>query len=285
MAERRRVVDSHVHFWDPAVLHYPWVEGVPALHRAFLPRDLDSLSARTVDGVVFVEANVRDCEGTLEVEWVEQLRADQRRILGIVAYVDMLAEDERGANLAALSKRRLVVGVRHNIQGHPEGYCLQPAFVDGVKATAEHGLTFDLCVTEDQLSDALRLVEQCPDTQFVLDHCGKPAIRENAMDGWATNVAALATCANVVCKVSGLLTEANDTQRTLDVLRPYLDHVLGCFGVERLLYGSDWPVLTLAGGTASWRSIVDEFTAAWADEERDGFYAGNAIRTYGLEIS
>ena len=285
MAERRRVVDSHVHFWDPAVLHYPWVEGVPALRRAFLPRDLDSLSARTVDGVVFVEANAQACENADEVEWVERLRGTERRIIGIVAYVDMLDERERSGALDAMSTRALVVGVRHNIQGHAEGYCLQPAFVDGVKATATHGLTFDLCVTEEQLPDALRLVQQCPDTQFVLDHCGKPAIRANAMHEWATNVAALATCANVVCKVSGLLTEANDTQRTLDVLRPYLDHVLGCFGAGRLLYGSDWPVLTLAGGTASWRGIVDEFTAAWADEDRDGFYAGNAVRTYGLEIS
>ena len=285
MAERRRVVDSHVHFWDPAALHYPWLDALPELHRAFLPRDFDALSARTVDGVVFVEANAQGCESAQEVEWVAQLRADQRRILGIVAYVDMLDERECSRALEVMSKRALVVGVRHNIQGHPGGYCLQAAFVDGVKATAAHGLTFDLCVTEGQLPDAMRLVQQCPDTQFVLDHCGKPAVRENAMDEWATNLTALAACANVVCKVSGLLTEASDTQRTLEALRPYLDHVLDCFGADRLLYGSDWPVLTLAGGTASWRGIVDEFTAAWADGERDGFYAGNAMRTYGLEIS
>ena len=285
MAERRRVVDSHVHFWDPAVLHYPWLDEVPALHRAFLPRDLDSLSAGTVDGVVFVEANASAGESEREVDWVELLKADQRRIIGIVAHVDMLGEQERCERLAALSKRRLVVGVRHNIQGQPAGYCLQPSFVHGVQSIADHGLTFDVCVTEDLLPDAIRLVQLCPDVRFVLDHCGKPAIRANAMADWMSNIAELAACSNVVCKLSGLLTEASDGQRTLDALRPYLDHVHAAFGVERLLYGSDWPVLTLAGGTGSWRAIVDEFTAAWADEERDAFYAGNAMRTYGLKIS
>ena len=154
-----------------------------------------------------------------------------------------------------------------------------------MKATTTHGLTFDLCVTEDQLPDALRLVQLCPETQFVLDHCGKPAIRANDMTAWSANLAALAECANVACKVSGLLTEANEDQRSIDALRPYLDHVHACFGADRLLFGSDWPVLTLAGGTASWRSIADQFTAAWADEERDAFYAGNAMRIYGLEVT
>ena len=285
MAERRRVVDSHVHFWDPAVLHYPWLEAIPALNRAFLPRDLDALSARRIDGVVFVEANTLATEAVGEVEFAERLARSDRSIVGIIAYVDMLAQPDCRPALAALSARDRVVGVRHNIQGHPPGYCLQPLFVDGVKAAAEHGFVFDLCITFDQLPDVVRLVELCPETTFVLDHCGKPAIRANAIDEWASNIALLAAHANVVCKVSGLLTEAAEEQRFIESLRPYLDQVHGCFGVERLLYGSDWPVLTLAGGTAAWRGIVDEFTAAWPDGERDSFYAGNAMRTYGLEIS
>ena len=285
MAERRRVVDSHAHFWDPAVLHYPWLDDIPALNRAFLPRDLDSLSARTVDGVVFVEANTIAGEGMGEVEFVENLARSERRIVGIVAYVDMLGETECRAALEALSARDRVVGVRHNIQGHAAGYCLQPSFVAGVKAVGERGFPFDLCVTEDQLPDVIQLVQRCPDTTFVLDHCGKPAIRSNEIDEWTANIDSLATCANVVCKVSGLLTEAREEQRVIEALRPWLDEVHACFGAERLLYGSDWPVVTLAGGRGFWRGIVDEFTAAWSDEARDGFYAGNAVRIYGLEVS
>ena len=105
------------------------------------------------------------------------------------------------------------------------------------------------------------------------------------MEEWVAEIEAMAECPNVVCKVSGLLTEAREDQRTIDALRPYLDHVHGCFGTGRMMYGSDWPVLTLAGGTATWRGIVDEFTAAWPDEQRDAFYAGNAMRTYRLQMS
>ncbi len=283
MGERRHVVDSHAHFWDPAALHYPWLDDVPALTRAFLPRDLESLSARTVDGLIFVEANTIPPDAMREVEFVERLARDERRILGIIAFADLLDEAGIAPTLDALAARDSVVGVRHNIQGHAVGYCLQPAFVGGVQAAAERGLTFDLCITEDQLPDAIRLVQLCPDAQFILDHCGKPAIRANAIRDWTTGIVALGECANVACKVSGLLTEASEAQRTFHGLRPYLEQVREAFGIDRLLYGSDWPVLTLAGGTAAWRAIVDEFTAAWDDTERDGFYAGNAMRIYGLE--
>ena len=285
MAERRRVVDSHVHFWDPDVLHYPWLDAVPPLQRAFLPADLDSLSVRTVDGVVFVEANAVGSETLREVDFVEQLAREERRINGIIAYVDLLDEAGRTATLEELSARERVVGVRHNIQEHPPGYCLQSSFVAGVKAAAARGFTFDLCVTEDQLPDVAALVQLCPEVQFVLDHCGKPAIRDDDMEEWVADIALVAECSNVACKVSGLLTEAREEQRSLDALRPYLDHVHACFGNERMLYGSDWPVLTLAGGTAAWRGIVDEFTAAWSDRKRDDFYAANATRIYRLEVS
>lgn len=285
MSERRLVLDSHVHFWNPSIMHYPWLKAAPALRRAFLPRDLDSLSARTVDGVVFVEANAVSAECLREVEFVEALARDEPRLLGIVANVDLLDEAGRTVMFEALATHDRVVGIRHNIQGHPAGYCRRRAFVAGVKAATRHGFTFDLCITADQLPDAIRLVQRCPDTRFVLDHCGKPAIRAGAMEPWAANIAALAACENVVCKVSGLLTEAAHEQRTIGALRPYLDHVQASFGVERLLYGSDWPMLTSAGGTTLWRDIANEFTAGWSDRERDGFYAANAIRTYGLEVA
>ena len=282
MDSARRVVDSHVHFWDPAVLHYPWLEGVPALSRAFVPADLDALSADAVDAVVFVEANCLASDSEAEVAFVERLACAEERIVGIVAFVDML--DERGCMeaLDSLGHRRSVVGVRHNIQGHPRGFCLAPAFVRGVQEAGHRGLTFDLCVTADQLPDATQLALRCPDTRFVLDHCGKPSIRTDALDEWASDLEDLARCANVVCKVSGLLTEARADQQSLEALRPYLEHAHLCFGGDRLLFGSDWPMLTLAGSTASWRGVAEAFTASWDDDDRDAFYAGNAIRIYGL---
>ncbi|CAN5434609.1 amidohydrolase family protein [soil metagenome] len=284
MAERRRVVDAHVHFWDPSALHYPWLESAPALHRAYLPGDLESLSARTVDAVIFVEADCLPSERMDEVQFIERLAAADERIVGIVAQADMLDDGGRAAALEALSRRDGVVGVRQNIQGHDPGYSTHPSFVNGVRETGELGLTFDLCITADQLSEGTQLVRSCPGTQFVLDHCGKPAIRDDALDKWAADLACLAECSNVACKMSGLLTEARPDQWTGEALRPYMESARREFGARRLLYGSDWPVVNLAGSVAVWRGIVDALTAPWPDEDRDAFYAGNAMRIYGLEV-
>lgn len=282
MAEGRRVVDSHVHFWDPAVLHYPWLASDPALHRAFVPANLEALSDNSVDAVIFVEANCLPSESMAEVSWIETLADAEPRIIAMVAYLDVLDDANVTANLDALSRHGSVAGVRHNIQGHPQGYCLQGAFVRGVQEAGKRGFTFDLCVTADQLPDATELVRLCPDTHFVLDHCGKPCISEGAHDTWATDLALLARNQNVVCKISGLLTQARADQHNLEALRPYLEHAHSSFGVRRLLFGSDWPVLTRAGSSASWRGLVAAFTASWDEDDRDAFYAGNAIRVYGL---
>ena len=283
MAERRRVVDAHVHFWDPSVLHYPWLDADPMLNRAFLPGDLESLAAGAIDAVVFVEANCLPSESLREAAFIETTAGTEPRIVGIVAYVDMRDDAGRANALDALARRDRVVGVRHNIQGHEPGFCFHPSFVRGVQEAARHGFTFDLCITAGQLPDATRLVRMCPDTQFILDHCGKPAIRAERLDQWATDLACLAECANVACKVSGLLTESRPDQCSLEALRPYLEQAHHRFGADRLLYGSDWPVLTRAGSTGSWRGIVDAFTASWSDAHRDAFYAGNATRLYGLK--
>ncbi|MDQ2666268.1 MAG: amidohydrolase family protein [Gemmatimonadota bacterium] len=282
MRKPKRVVDSHVHFWDPAVLHYPWIEAVPALRRAFVPGDLESTDADSIDAFIFVEANCLGTESLAEVEFVEGLAGAESRILGMVAHVDMLDEDGRTHALDALSRHGSVAGVRHNIQGHEQGYCLEPAFVRGVKEAGLRGFTFDLCITAEQLPDATQLALLCPEVQFILDHCGKPAIRDDSLEAWALGLFQLAQCPNVVCKVSGLLTEARADQQSLEALRPYLEEAHISFGVERLLFGSDWPVVTLAGSMDSWRGVVDAFTESWSGEDRDAFYAGNAIRTYGL---
>lgn len=278
------VVDAHVHFWDPSLLRYPWLQSTPALQRSFLPGDYSPLVNRTVDAAVFVEANCAPGQSASEVEFVESLAAHDPRIVGTVAFVDLLDERSRGEMLEHLSPFSRVAGIRHNIQGMPRGRCLDRRFVRGVQAAGRGGFTFDVCVTADQLHDVAELVEQCPDTQFVLDHCGKPAIREDAFDAWALDLEGLATFGNVSCKLSGLLTEARDDQRNFESLLPYAEHARACFGSTRLMYGSDWPVVTLAGDVDVWRSFTDRFTAGWSLLERQRFYADNAIRLYGLEV-
>ena len=278
------MIDAHVHFWDPTALHYPWLSGMNALERAFLPKDFDSLTDGSLDGVVFVEANCLASENVAECEFVDALAEKDSRIMGSVAFVDLCDAQTRCRALGVLAKRERVVGVRHNIQGHPKGFALQPEFVRGVQEVAKNLLTFDLCVTADQLPEITELVRRCPDTAFVLDHCGKPVIRNDAFEPWATDLARLAEHQNVACKLSGLLTEARADQRTEESLFRYARHAMLCFGATRLMYGSDWPVVTIAGGEPAWRALVDAFTSDWTAAGRQAFFFDNAARLYGLEL-
>jgi L-fuconolactonase len=279
-----RVIDAHVHFWDPGRLRYPWLAGEPALHAAFLPRDYEPLVSGDADAVVFVEANVDPRQAADEVAWVDRLADAEPRVVGIVAFVDLLDGPARDAALARLERTPRVVGVRHNIQHQPAGFALQPEFVRGVRAVSDAGWPFDLCVTADQLPEVLALVERCPDTSFVLDHCGKPAVRDDAFDEWARDLERLAGHGRVACKISGLLTESREDQRTAKAFARWIDHARTCFGATRLLYGSDWPVSTLGGGAGRWQRIVEEVTASWHDADRRALFSENAARVYGVAV-
>lgn len=279
----KTVVDAHVHFWDPAELRYLWLEGHPALGQAFLPRDYAAATGGIpIAQVVFVECNCLPEQSRQEVAFVDRLALTEPRIAGIVAFADVA--DARGLEqvLDALSCSPKVKGVRHNIQGQPAGFSLRPSFVRGVRAVGRRGLTFDLCVTHDQLGEITALVRACPDTRFVLDHGGKPGIRHRGIEPWSANIARLAAHENVCCKLSGLLTEAGPERWVEDDLIPYAARIVECFGTERVLYGSDWPVLTLAGSYRDWYGFTERFTDGWTATERSRFYGDNAVRVYGL---
>lgn len=276
------VVDAHVHFWDPGRLEYPWLEDHLAIRRPFLPGDYArAMTDVPVEGMIFVEGNPRPDQSRDEVCFVEDLAAADTRIEGIVAYVDLLDTERLAATLEDLSQRPLVRGVRHNIQGNPAGFALQADFVEGVREAGRLGLTFDVCVTHDQLPDVIELAKQVEGTRLVLDHCGKPAVRSNGWEPWAAHIRELASLSHVWCKVSGLLTEAGPgAWRREDILR-YAGHVADCFGTERAMYGSDWPVMMLAERSSEWYSLTRELTEAWDEEARRRFYGGNARSFYG----
>ena len=276
-------VDAHVHFWDPATLQYPWLDGLPALQRSFRPADYSrAVSGLSVGHCVLVEANCLPAQSEREAQYFARLADEDPRIVGIVAFADLTEPATLAAALDCITSVPLVRGIRQNIQGQPRGFALQRNFVDGVREVGARGRSFDLCITHDQLGEAIALVEQCPSTQFVLDHCAKPAIRTAAREPWSHELARLAAHENVCCKISGLLTEADVAHWKEDDLLPYVLHTVECFGIDRVLYGSDWPVLTLAGDYASWFDFTTHFTASWSDHERCRFYAENAERVYRL---
>lgn len=274
-------IDAHVHFWNPGELDYPWLETEPDLLRPMLPGDYRARPQSAPEKLVFVEGNTRPEQGVDEAVMIAAFAVEEPRIAGIVAQVDLNGAG-RDVALDRLAELPLVRGIRHNIQGNPAGFCVRSSYVEGVREVGRRGLTFDLCATHDQLGEVMELVDRAPDTRFVLDHCGKPAIADGRLDPWRREVTELAARGNVWCKLSGLLTEAGGEGQREDVLRPYAEHVTDAFGTDRLMYGSDWPVVTLAGTAAEWLAFTRAFTRDWNHDERAAFYRDNATRFYAL---
>ena len=280
------LVDSHVHFWDPAMLSYPWLSGVPAIADAHRPEQLrQEAGARMPRQLVFVQAECERSAYLSEIEWVEGLAGSESSIAGIVAFAPLSQTRGVPALLDALRRHALVRGIRYNVQGDPDdGLCRQPSFVEAVRDVGRAGLPFDLCAQASQLTDVIDLVEACPGTSFVLDHAGKPDIAGARLDPWRSHVRALASCPQVVCKLSGLWTQVGSCRDAADVdpLRPYVDHLIECFGPERLLFGSDWPVVKLACSYGDWLDGARALTGTLTPSATQAIFCDNARRVYRL---
>jgi len=210
--------DSHVHFWDPSLRRYPWLAEVPAIAAAHGPEELRvESSGDAPTRVVFVQADCERSSAMNEVEWVESIADRIPRTSGIVAFAPMDAGGSTSSILQELSRRPLVRGVRHLIQGEADpGFCLSTTFVSGVKECGRLGLSFDICVRHPQLASVTELVRRCPGTTFVLDHAGKPDLRSSILESWRSNITEMAKLPNVSCKVSGLMTEAGTAALEFD---------------------------------------------------------------------
>jgi L-fuconolactonase len=280
------LIDSHVHFWDPGRLRYAWLDDLPTLNRPFLPNHVpQSGSDWKLSAMVFVQADCAAEQGVSEVDWVASLAAHDGRIQAIVAFAPLeMGEGARPA-LEELSRRPLVKGVRRLIQSEPLGFSVQPGFVAGVQSLAGYGLSCDLCIRHFHLPDVIQLVRQCPQVSFVLDHVGKPDIKNRNIEAWRTDMTALATSPNVMCKLSGLVTEADWQRWTPADLQPYIDHTLEVFGPDRVMYGSDSPVATLAANYPTWVQTLMTGTGALSHTERQQLFGENAARFYRLTDS
>lgn len=278
------IVDTHVHLWDPAQLNYPWLADVEKLNRAFLPSDYrEHCAGVDVDKMVFLECDLDPAQFLEEAKWVASLAANEEpRLKGLVAHAPLHKGDAFKADLAALSQVKNVKGVRRLIQSEAVDFCVQPHFVTGVKALAEFDMCFDLCIFHPQLANTVALVKQCPNVRFVLDHIGKPGIKDGVMDPWRDELKQLAQLPNVLCKVSGVVTEADHEHWTLEQLKPYLDHVFETFGFDRVMYGGDWPVSVLATEYPTWVAVLDTVLAGCSESELRKFYCENAISFYRL---
>ena len=254
------MIDSHVHFIDPRRVHYPWLADpvLAPINRPFLPDDLAPvLKANGVRAAILVQAR-----GSLE-ESGECLAHAQAHpwLAGVVAWADLTTVDfarQLGALRAAPGGNRLV-GIRHQVQDEPDDHWLLRQEVQrGLAVLADHGLTFDLLVRPQHLGAAIQTVRRFPSLTFVLNHIAKPPIASGQTTGWAEQISKLADCPNVFCKVSGMVTEADWQQWQTANFVPFVGHILGSFGGERLLYGSDWPVCLLAAEYGQVKALFEE---------------------------
>lgn len=275
------IIDSHLHLWDPQRLSYPWL--FPPLDRAFLPADFRAASAGVeIEALVFLECDAVVDQARAEAEQVLIWAREEPRIAAMVCNAPLETGDAARPVLERLAATEKVRGIRRIYQDQPDpAYCLRPDFVTGVRALADYGLSFDLCLKHPQLQATIGLADACPNVPMVLDHIAKPGIAAGLMQPWAAQMRDLARRENVVCKLSGVATEAGPDW-TAETLRPYIEVALEAFGPSRIMFGGDWPVSTLRISYPAWVALVDEVTADLSEAEQRQVYRDTARTFYRL---
>ena len=273
-------IDAHQHFWRYSPQAYPWIgDRMGRLRRDFLPDDLrPALVAAGFDACIAVQAS----QSLEETEFLLSLADAHSFVAGVVGWVDLRAPDVRD-QLATWSRHLKLVGVRHIVHDEPDDrFLLDADFCRGIAALAEFGLTYDILIFPRHLPYAIEFAGRFPRQPFVLDHLAKPEIRSGEIREWERGLRALARCSNVCAKVSGLVTEASWADWTAGQIRPYLDVAFDCFGADRLMIGSDWPVSTVAADYARTMAVVTDYLDTRSVAEREAVLGGTAARFWRL---
>jgi L-fuconolactonase len=276
-----RRLDAHQHFWHYDPVEYEWIDGsMAALRRDFLPADLEpELRAAGFDACVAVQAR----QSLEETRWLLELADRHAFVAGVVGWVDLQAPDLR-AQLEPIAGRAKLVGLRHIVQAEPDDrFLLRPEFLRGVAALGDFGLAYDILIYPRHLPAAVEFAQRLEGHRLVLDHLAKPDIRGGEIEEWRRHLRALAACSHVMAKLSGLVTEADWHAWTPEEMRPYLDVAFECFGYERLMIGSDWPVCTVAADYGRTMRVVTDYMRGRPSREQDAVLGGNAARLWQLD--
>ncbi|MCZ6538940.1 MAG: amidohydrolase family protein, partial [Chloroflexi bacterium] len=275
------VIDSHHHFWEIDRFEYSWMpEGSP-LATDFGPADLKPLTEQAgVDYAVTVQA----VSSPDEARWLLELAEEHDFIAGVVGWVD-LTDPEVGYTLDELQRSKYFVGVRHIWESEEDpGWIVNSGAIEGLKELARREIAFDFLAKPPNLPFIPQVMDQVPNLRAVVDHIAKPLIAEHLVEPWLSNLRKVASINGVHCKVSGMITEADHRNWTADDLRPYVHHVLGMFGSDRLMFGTDWPVCTLAGSYEQVAGTAREILASLSPAARADVFGGTAARFYRLDV-
>jgi L-fuconolactonase len=272
-------IDAHQHFWKYNSEDFGWIDdSMTVIKKDFLPESLAPiLKENGFEGCVSVQVN----QILAENDFMLKLTAENDFIKGIVAWVDLKSENLR-EQLQEFKKTPVVKGFRHVLQAEKEGFISDLAFISGVKTLSEYGFCYDILIFPNQLKEAKTLVKSCPENKFIIDHIAKPYIKDKKVNQWANYMQKIGELPNVMCKVSGMVTEADWNNWKKEDFYIYLDMVLGAFGTKRLVYGSDWPVCTLAAQYAEQLEIVESYFEKLSPTEKSDIFGGNAVRFYSL---
>jgi L-fuconolactonase len=270
-------IDAHHHLWTLARGDYGWLTPeLKPIYRDFALPDLaPDLAAAGIEGTILVQAAPTEAETMFLLEIAEGAELVQ----GVVGWTDFDAADAV-MRIEALAAQKLLVSLRPMVQDiAADDWLLRPALAPMLRAMARNSLVFDALVLPRHLPKLLQVIDRHPELSFVLDHFGKPQLATGEIATWRRDVASLAERPNIVCKLSGLVTEARPDWQIAD-LRPGVDHILGCFGPQRMMWGSDWPVLNLAGDYARWLATAETLLADLSADEKAAVFGGTAARIY-----
>lgn len=279
-----KIIDTHQHLWDTGAFRYAWLAPLPKLNRPF--RLADYQQATTGLGIqktVFVECDVHEDQIGDEALRILKLADQPESGIGGVVASARPEEDCFEAQMETLVGYDKLKGIRRILHTQPDEMGHGTKFIENVSRLANYNLSFDICVLARQLPVAINLVEQCPGVSFILDHCGVPQVKERSLDPWRRHIREISTAPNVSCKISGIIAYADPMNWKVDDLRPFVEHVLACFGWDRVMFGSDWPVCTLSATYKQWVETLVSLTESAGERNQAKLFRENAIRIYRLK--
>ena len=277
-----KIIDTHQHLWDLDLFSYSWCRDVSRLNRSFRMQDyLEATRGLELAKSVHLEADVDEPYMLGETKYILSLADQDNPLTGVVA----CCRPEKATFKAYLDEivgHPRLKGLRRILHTQPDELSETPLFAQNVRLLENYGLSFDICVLARQLPLAIRLVKECPGVSFILDHCGVPQVKEKQLDPWRAYIREVAKFSNVACKVSGVVAYADHERWTSEDLRPFVEHVIECFGWDRVMFGSDWPVCTQAASFKQWVEALMFITRDASEADRAKLFHDNAERVYRL---
>lgn len=274
-----RIVDTHLHLIYKDRFRYPWLESAPPLNRSFTLDDyLAEATSLGIEAALHMEADVAEADIEAETEFVTGLGR------GVVGAISSCRPEQAAfpGELERLAANPKVKGLRRILHTSPDELGRRPIFAENLRRLTPLGLTFDLCVLARQLPIAAEIAAAVPDVQFVLDHCGVPNVKDQALDPWRADITALAKLPNVAAKISGVIAYGDPEHWTIADLRPFVEHTIEAFGWDRVVWGSDFPVCTLTANLTRWVGATRELIAGASETEQAKLLHRNAERIYRL---